>query len=153
MYHGPCSQGRGLPRGHTQLGELDHKEGRALKKWCLRTAVWRRLQIVLGYKEIKPVNLKGNQPWLLIGKHPDAKKDWGQKEKRASEDEMAGWYHPYHGHEIVQETGNKTIPKKKKCRKAKWLSEEALHIAVKRRKWKEKEKRKDISIWMQSSKE
>ena len=33
-------------------------------------------------------------------------------------------------HEIVQETGNKTIPKKKKCKKAKWLSEEALQIAV-----------------------
>ena len=36
-------------------------------------------------------------------------------------------------HDIVQETGIKTIPKKKKCKKAKWLSEEALHIAVKRR--------------------
>ena len=37
------------------------------------------------------------------------------------------------GHDIVQETGIKTIPKKKKCKKAKWLSEEALQIAVKRR--------------------
>ena len=36
-------------------------------------------------------------------------------------------------HDIIQETGNKTIPKKKKCKKAKWLSEEALQIAVKRR--------------------
>ena len=36
-------------------------------------------------------------------------------------------------HDIVQETGSKTIPKKKKCKKAKWLSEEALQIAVKRR--------------------
>ena len=44
--------------------------------------------------------------------------------------------------DIVQETGIKTIPKKKKCRKAKWLSEEALQIAVKRRE----EKRKDIPI-------
>jgi len=41
-------------------------------------------------------------------------------------------------HEIVQETGIKTIPKKKKCKKAKWLSEEALHIAVKRREVKSK---------------
>ena len=40
--------------------------------------------------------------------------------------------------DIVQETGNKTIPKKKKCKKAKWLSEEALHIAVKRREEKSK---------------
>ena len=41
-------------------------------------------------------------------------------------------------HDIVQETGIKTIPKKKKCKKAKWLSEEALQIAVKRRKVKSK---------------
>ena len=48
--------------------------------------------------------------------------------------------------DIVQETGIKTIPKKKKCKKAKWLSGEALQIAVKRREMKAKEKRKDISI-------
>ena len=47
---------------------------------------------------------------------------------------------------IVQETGIKTIPKKKKCKKAKWLSEEALKITVKRREVKTKEKRKDIPI-------
>ena len=41
-------------------------------------------------------------------------------------------------HDIVQETGSKTIPKKKKCKKAKWLSEEALHIAMKRREAKRK---------------
>ena len=45
-------------------------------------------------------------------------------------------------HDIVQETGIKTIPKKRKCKEAKWLSEEVLQIAVKRRKVK----RKDISI-------
>ena len=44
------------------------------------------------------------------------------------------------------ETGSKTIPKKKKCKKAKWLSEEALQIAVKEEKRKAKEKRKDIPI-------
>ena len=38
-------------------------------------------------------------------------------------------------HDIVQETGIKTIPKKKKCKKAKWLSEEALQIAVKTQQW------------------
>ena len=48
--------------------------------------------------------------------------------------------------EIVQETGIKTIPKKKKCKKAKWLSEKALQIAVERREAKRKEKRKDIPI-------
>ena len=49
-------------------------------------------------------------------------------------------------HEIVQERGIKIIPMEKKCKKAKWLSGEALQIAVKRRKAKAKEKRKDISI-------
>ena len=78
-------------------------------------------------KEIKPVNLKGNQPWILvgrtdaeaevpvfwssdmnswlIGKVPDAKKDWGQK-KKASEDEMAGWLHQCNGHELGQTWGD-----------------------------------------------
>jgi len=55
--------------------------------------------------------------------------------------------------DIVQEAMTKIIPKKKKCKKAKWLSEEALQIAEKEEKLKAKEKRKDISIWMQSSKE
>ena len=44
-------------------------------------------------------------------------------------------------HDIVQEAGIKTIPKKKKCKKAKWLSEEALQIAVKRREAKSKEEK------------
>ena len=48
--------------------------------------------------------------------------------------------------DIVQETGIKTIPMEKKCKKAKWLSEEALQIAVKRREVKSKEERKDTSI-------
>ena len=47
---------------------------------------------------------------------------------------------------IVQETRIKTIAMEKKCKKAKWLSEEALQIAVKRRKQKAKEKRKNIPI-------
>ena len=50
-------------------------------------------------------------------------------------------------HDIVQEAVIKTIPKKKKCKKAKWLSEEALQIAEKRREAKAKEKRKDIPIF------
>ena len=52
-------------------------------------------------------------------------------------------------HDIVQETEIKTIPKKKKCKRARWLSKEALQIAVKRREVKSK----DIPIWMHSSKE
>ena len=72
----------------------------------------------------KPVNLKGSQPWILIGrtdaeaiapvfcspdvsigKVPDAGKDWEQKEKRASEDEMAGWHHWCNGHDLGQTSG------------------------------------------------
>ena len=49
-------------------------------------------------------------------------------------------------HDIIQETGIKTIPKKNKCKKAKWLPEEALQIAMKRRETKAKEKRKYIPI-------
>ena len=49
-------------------------------------------------------------------------------------------------HDIVQETGIKTIPMEKKCKKAKWLSKESLQIAVNRREAKAKEKRKDINI-------
>ena len=49
-------------------------------------------------------------------------------------------------HDVVQETGIKTIPMEKKCKKAKWLSAEALQIAMKRREVKRKEKRNDISL-------
>ena len=62
-------------------------------------------------------------------------------------------------HNIAQEAVIETIPKKKKCKKARWLSEEALQIAEEKKKERErekqkaKEKRKDISIWMQCSRE
>ena len=49
-------------------------------------------------------------------------------------------------YDIVQETGIKTIPMEKKCKKAKWLTEDDLQIAVKRREAKDKGKRKDIPI-------
>ena len=66
---GPYSQGYGLPSVHVRLWELDHKEGRAPKNWCLQ--IWwleKTPQSPLDSKEIKPVNLKGNQPWILIGR-------------------------------------------------------------------------------------
>ena len=49
-------------------------------------------------------------------------------------------------HDIVQETGIKTIPEKKKCKKAKWLPEEALQIAMKRRDMKGKREKEDIPV-------
>ena len=64
---GPYSQGYGLPSGHIQLWDLDHKEGRMLKNWCLWTVVLEKiLESPLDSKEIKPVNLQGDQPWYSL---------------------------------------------------------------------------------------
>ena len=67
-------QGAGLPRGHAELWELDHKEGRVSKNWCLQTVVLEKTpESSLDSKEIKPVNLKGNQHWLFTGRtHAEA---------------------------------------------------------------------------------
>ena len=91
--------------GHyVQKWELDHKEGWALRNWCFQTVVLEKiLESPLDCKEIKPVHSNGNQPWIftgrtdakaeapilcppdvkswLIGKDPDAGKDWGREEK------------------------------------------------------------------------
>ena len=124
---GPYNQGYGLCRGHVQTWELDSKEGRTLRNWCVQTAVLEKtLESPLGSKEIKTVNLKGNQPWVLFGrtdaeaeapilwppeanswfirKDPDAGKDW--KQKRVTEDEMVGWCHWFIGHELGQTLGD-----------------------------------------------
>ena len=85
------------------------------------------LESPLDCKEIKPVNPKGSQSWIfigrtdaeteapilwppdmknwLIGKAPDAGKDWRQKEKGTTEDEMVGWYHRLNGHEFERAPG------------------------------------------------
>ena len=98
------SQSDDSSHNHVQLWELDHKEGRAPKNWCLWTVMLKTSESPLDGKEINPVNLRGNQPWILtgrtnaeaetpvfwspdanswpIGKVPDAGNDWGQKEKR-----------------------------------------------------------------------
>ena len=104
---------------HVWMWELDHKEGWASKNWCFWTIVLEKpLESPLECKEIKPVNPKGNQSWVffgrtdaealilwppdvknrLIGKDPVAGKDWGQKEKGVTEDEMVGWHHRLNGH-------------------------------------------------------
>ena len=126
---GPSSQSYGLPSGRVQLWQLGHKEGRALKNWCLWTMVLENtFESPLDSKEIKSFNLKGNQPWTLNGrtdaevetsifcssdenswlirKVPDAGKDWGQKEIKVLEDEMAGWHHLCNGHEL-ETVGNR----------------------------------------------
>ena len=97
---GSYSQNYDFSSGHVWMWELDHKEGWAPKNWCFWTVVLEKtLETPLDCKEIKPVNPKGNQPWIftgrtdaeaeaiilwppdekspLTGKDPDAEKDWG----------------------------------------------------------------------------
>ena len=65
----PYSQDCGLSSSLVQMWELDHKEGRAPKNWFFRTVVLEKtLESPLDSKEIKQVNLKGNQPWIVIGR-------------------------------------------------------------------------------------
>ena len=107
---GPYSQSYGFSSSHVWMWELDHKEGWLSKNWCFQTVVLKKTcESPLKSKEIKPVNPNGNQLWIftgrtdgeaeasilwppdaksqLIGKDPDAGKDWRQ-EKRVTED---GW--------------------------------------------------------------
>ena len=108
---------------HVWMWELDHKESWVMQNWCFRTVVLKKtLERPLDSKEIKPVNPKGNQSWIFIGRTdseaeapilwpPDAKtwligknhdpgKDWKQEEKGTTEDEMVGWHLQLHGYEL-----------------------------------------------------
>ena len=103
------------------MWELDYKEGWAQKNWYFWTVVLEKtLESPLDCKEIKPVNPKKNKSWMfigrtdakaevpilwppdsknwLMGKDPDAEKDWRQEEKVMTEDEMVGWHHQLNGH-------------------------------------------------------
>ena len=122
---GLYSQSYGFSSSHIQMWELDHKEGWALKNCVIGegssrvpwTARRSNLSIL---KEINPeYSLEGlmlklklqyfGQPdaksWL-IGKDPDARKDWGQEEKEATEDKMVGWHHRLNGHEFEKTLGD-----------------------------------------------
>ena len=124
---GPHSQRYSFSSSHVRIWELDHKEGWALKNWYFPIVVLEKtLESPLDCKEIKPVNSKGNQPWIfigridaeakapipwppdvksrLIGKDPDAGKEPGQEKNGATEDEMVGWHHWLNGHEF-EKTG------------------------------------------------
>ena len=113
----------GFSSSHVWMWELDYKESWVPKNWCFWTVVLEKtLESPLDCKEIKPVNPKGNQSWIfigktdaeaeililwppdskswLIGKDPDAGKDWMQEEKGTTEDEMVGWHHRLNGHEF-----------------------------------------------------
>ena len=105
------SQSYGFSSIHVWMWKLDHKEGWAPNNWYFRTVVLEKtLESPLESEEIKPLNPKGNQPWVfigrtcaeaefpilwlcdaknqLIGKDADAGKDWGQEEKGETEDEI-----------------------------------------------------------------
>ena len=125
---GPSNQSFGFSNSHLWTWELDHKERWAPKNWCFWTVVLEKtLESLLDCKEIQPVTPKGNQSWIfigrtdaeaealilwpphakswLIGKDPDAGKDWRQEEKGTTEDEMVGWHHWPDGHEFEQALG------------------------------------------------
>ena len=114
----------GFSSSHVWMSDWDYKQGWVLKNWCFQTLVLEKtLESPLNSKETKPVNPKGNQPWIFIGKtgaeaevpiigcrceeptrwkRPYAGKDWGQEEKGATEDAMVGWHHWLRGHEFEQ---------------------------------------------------
>ena len=120
------------------------------KNWCFWTVVLEKtLESPLYSKEIKPVNPEGSQPWIfigrtdaeaevpifwppdvksrLIGKDPDAGKDWGQEEKGATEDEIVGWHYRLNGHEWANSgrewrTGNLGVLKFMGSQSRTWLS-------------------------------
>ena len=110
------------------MRELDHKARRASKNWCFWTVVLEKpLESPLDSKKIKPFNPKRNQSWCLserlmlklqlsilwppitknwlIGKDPDADKDWRQEEKGSTEDEMVEWHHWPDGQEFEHVPG------------------------------------------------
>ena len=110
------------------MWELDHKKGWVLKNWCFQIVVLEKtLESLLDCKEIKPVNPKGNQSWIFIGKtdaeaetpilwppdaknwfigeDPDAGTDGRWEEKGTAEDEMLRWHHQLDGHEFEQAPG------------------------------------------------
>ena len=116
-------QSYGFSGSHVWMLELDYKESWALKNWCFWTVVLEKiLESPLDCKKIQPVNPKGNQSWIFIGrtdaeaetlilwpsdvknwliwKDPDAGKDWRQEEKGTAEDEMVRWHHGLNGYEF-----------------------------------------------------
>ena len=125
---GLSSQGYGFSSGHVWMWELDCEESWALKNWWFWPVVLERTpEIPLDCKEIQPVHPKGDQSWVfigrtdveaeipilwqpdakswLIGKDPDAGKDWRWEEKGMTEDDVVGWHHRLYGHGCGQTPG------------------------------------------------
>ena len=125
---GPSSPGYGFSFDDVWMWELDYKESWVLKNWWFGTVLLEKtLQSPLDCKEIKPVNSKGDQSWVFIGrtdfeaetpilwpsdvkswliwKDADTGKDWGHEERWTTEDEMVGWHHWLNGHRFVWTPG------------------------------------------------
>ena len=125
---GPYCQNYSFSRSHVWMWELDHKEGWvpknwALKNWCFWIVVLEKiLESSLDCKDIKPVNPKGNQPWIFIGRTdteakapifwpPDAEswltgiRSWCWERLKAKGEEV-GWHHWLNGHESEQIPGD-----------------------------------------------
>ena len=119
----PSSESYVFSSSHVRMWKLEYKESWAQKNWCFWTLVLETiLESSMDCKEIQPVHPKGNQSWIfigrtdaetetpilwppdvkswLIGKDPDAGKDWRQEEKGTIEDEMVAWQHWHGGHEF-----------------------------------------------------
>ena len=123
------SQSYGFSSGHVWMRELDYKESWALKNWCFGTVVLEKtFESPLDCKEIKPLDPKGNQSWMfigrtdveaeapilwppdaknwLIGKDPNVGKDWRREEKGTTEDGMVGWHHRLDAYEQALGVGD-----------------------------------------------
>jgi len=116
----PSSQSYGFSISQVCMEELDNKEIWMLKNWCFWTVVLEKTVESPLDSKIKPVIPKGNQSWIfmgmteaeaailwppdvknwLIGKDPDAGKDWRPEKKGMTENEMVGWHHRLNGHEF-----------------------------------------------------
>ena len=120
------------------MWELDYEESWVLKNWCFWAVVLEKtLESPLDWKKIQPVHPKGDQSWVfigrtdvetetpilwpphakswLIGKDPNARKHWRQKEKRVTEGEMVGWYHWFIGPELEQTPGDDEVQRSLVC--------------------------------------
>ena len=120
---GPSYQSYGFSSSHVWMWELEYKESWVPKNWFFWMVVLEKtLESSMDSKEIQPVHSEGNQSWIhigrtnakaeipilwppnvknwLIGKDPDAGKDWRQEEKETTEHEMVGWHQWVNGHEF-----------------------------------------------------
>ena len=125
---GLSSKSYGISTSLVWMRELDYKESWTLKNWCFWNVVLEKIiESPLDCEEIRPVNLKRNPSWIfiertdaeaeaptlrppdaknwLIGKVPDAGKDWRQWEKGTTEDEMVRRHHWLNGQEFAQAPG------------------------------------------------